>query len=70
MVDVSAKPATLRMAVAQAVISMNQETFEKIRSNTVKKGNVLETARIAGIMAAKKTSELIPNQKKLCKSSI
>ena len=39
---------------------MDQETFEKILDQTVKKGNVLETARIAGIMAAKKTSELIP----------
>jgi cyclic pyranopterin phosphate synthase len=60
MVDVSDKAQSLRIAVAQGIISMNPETYEKIRTQTVKKGNVLETARIAGIMAAKKTSELIP----------
>ena len=60
MVDVTDKKATLRTAVAQAVVSMNPSTFEMIQSQTVKKGNVLETARIAGIMAAKKTSDLIP----------
>ena len=60
MVDVSGKEPTLRVAVAQGVVSMSQETFEKILDQTVKKGSVLETARIAGIMAAKKTSELIP----------
>ncbi len=60
MVDVTDKELTLRVAVAQGVVSMNPETFEKIRDQSVKKGNVLETARIAGIMAAKKTSSLIP----------
>jgi cyclic pyranopterin phosphate synthase len=60
MVDVTDKEPTLRVAVAQGVVSMNLETFEKIRDQSVKKGNVLETARIAGIMAAKKTSSLIP----------
>jgi len=60
MVDVSAKPPTPRIALARGKISMNPETFEKIQSQAVKKGNVLETARIAGIMAAKKTWELIP----------
>ncbi|MCP4107551.1 MAG: cyclic pyranopterin monophosphate synthase MoaC [Desulfobacteraceae bacterium] len=60
MVDVSEKAPTLRVAFAQGIVSMNPSTFEKIRSQAVKKGNVLETARIAGIMAAKKTSELIP----------
>ncbi len=60
MVDVSEKKATFRIAVAQGVISMNPDTFEKIKSQKVKKGNVLETARIAGVMAAKKTPELIP----------
>jgi cyclic pyranopterin phosphate synthase len=60
MVDVSGKESTLRVAVAQGVVSMNQETLEKILDQTVKKGNVLETARIAGIMAAKKTPDLIP----------
>ena len=60
MVDVTDKDATLRTAVAQATISMNPETLHKIITQAVKKGNVLETARIAGIMSAKKTSELIP----------
>ena len=60
MVDVTEKRATLRVAVAQGIVSMNPDTFEKIMNQTVQKGNVLETARIAGIMAAKKTSELIP----------
>ena len=60
MVDVTDKEHSLRVAVAQGVVSMNPETFEKIRDQSVKKGNVLETARIAGIMAAKKTSELVP----------
>ena len=60
MVDVTEKKPTLRVAVARGVVSMNPETYEKILSQSVKKGNVLETARIAGIMAAKKTSELIP----------
>ncbi len=60
MVDVSDKASTTRVALAQGGVSMNQSTFEKIYGQTVKKGNVLETARIAGIMAAKKTAELIP----------
>lgn len=60
MVDVTDKEATLRTAVAQALISMEPATFEMIQNRAVKKGNVLETARIAGIMAAKKTSDLIP----------
>ena len=60
MVNVTDKKPTLRVAVAQGVVSMNPETFKMIQNQTVKKGNVLETARIAGIMAAKKTSDLIP----------
>lgn len=60
MVDVSKKAMSDRIALAQAVVSMNPETFEKIISMKVKKGNVLETARIAGVMATKKTAELIP----------
>ena len=60
MVDVTDKKPTLRVAVAQGVVSMNPATFEMIQNQTIKKGNVLETARIAGIMSAKKTSELIP----------
>jgi len=60
MVDVTEKEPTLRVAVAQGIVSMNPDTFDKIMNQTVQKGNVLETARIAGIMAAKKTAELIP----------
>ncbi len=60
MVDVTAKKPTVRTAVAGGEIFMNPETFDLIQNQKVKKGNVLETARIAGIMAAKKTSELIP----------
>ena len=60
MVDVSEKAATQRMAVACGKISMSPETLEKIRNSGVKKGNVLETARIAGVMAAKRASDLIP----------
>jgi cyclic pyranopterin phosphate synthase len=60
MVDVTDKKATLRSAVAGGLISMKPKTFDMIKDQKVKKGNVLETARIAGIMAAKKTSELIP----------
>lgn len=60
MVDVSVKDTTPRMAVAQGIIAMSPETFELIQQQAVAKGNVLETARIAGIMAAKKTAELIP----------
>lgn len=60
MVDVSAKPATVREAVAEGRITMSAEALAAIRAGAVKKGDVLATARIAGIMAAKKTSELIP----------
>lgn len=60
MVDVTEKKPTLRIAKAQGVVSMNSDTLEKIMSRTTAKGNVLETARIAGIMAAKNTSGLIP----------
>ena len=60
MVDVTEKASTVRTAVTQGIVSMQPETFDRIRDQTVKKGNVLETARIAGIMAAKRTSELIP----------
>jgi cyclic pyranopterin phosphate synthase len=60
MVDVSEKSATERVAVAEAVIAISQETFDLVVAGEIKKGDVLATARIAGIMAAKKTSELIP----------
>ena len=60
MVDVGEKPPTDRRAVAQAVVVMQPETFARITDRRVKKGNVLETARIAGVMATKKTADLIP----------
>lgn len=60
MVDVAGKPATHRVAVAQGRITMNPATLAIILEGTAKKGDVLGIARIAGIMAAKKTSELIP----------
>lgn len=60
MVDVTEKKNTVRVAVAHGVVAVSPETFTKIESQTIKKGNVLETARIAGTMAAKKTADLIP----------
>jgi cyclic pyranopterin phosphate synthase len=60
MVDVAAKPATHRVAVATGVIEMRAETLALIESGSAKKGDVLGVARIAGIQAAKKTSDLIP----------
>ncbi len=60
MVDVGAKPATHRVAVATGRIEMQPETLALIESGTAKKGDVLGIARIAGIMAAKRTSDLIP----------
>ena len=60
MVDVSEKEITLREAVASGVISMKPDTFRMIMNKEIVKGDVLEVAKIAGIMAAKKTSELIP----------
>ena len=60
MVDVSAKADTVRQAVAEGRITMSAEALTAIREGSAKKGDVLATARIAGIMAAKKTSELIP----------
>jgi cyclic pyranopterin phosphate synthase len=60
MVDVGAKEATQRTAVAEGFIAMTAETLKLALSGDAKKGDVLAAARIAGIMAAKKTSELIP----------
>ena len=60
MVDVSAKPDSHRMARATGAIRMSAEALEAIVRNTVKKGDVLGVARVAGILAAKRTSELIP----------
>ena len=60
MVDVAGKALTERVAVAESSVSMKPETLELIVSGNSKKGDVLATARIAGIMAAKKTHDLIP----------
>ena len=60
MVDVSSKPVVLREAVARGEIRLRKETIALIQSNKIAKGNVLATARIAGIQAAKRTAELIP----------
>ena len=60
MVDVTAKPDTVREAVAEGQITMSVTALDAVKAGSAKKGDVLATARIAGIMAAKKTSELIP----------
>ena len=60
MVDVSAKPETERVAVAEGFIAMRPETLDLIVEGRAAKGDVLACARVAGIMAAKKTSDLIP----------
>jgi cyclic pyranopterin phosphate synthase len=60
MVDVSAKPDTDRMATAGGSIRMKAETLRAIQRNSLAKGDVLSVAKVAGIMAAKRTSELIP----------
>jgi cyclic pyranopterin phosphate synthase len=60
MVDVSGKDVTVRMARATGAIRMQRETLEAIQANTIAKGDVLGVARLAGIMAAKRTSELVP----------
>ena len=60
MVDVTAKAETERVAVAKGRVLMKQETLDLIAANEVKKGDVLGVARVAGIMAAKKTGEMIP----------
>src|SRR6201996_2288016 len=60
MVDVTAKPATERTAIAEGCVVMSKATLGLIQSGNAKKGDVLATARVAGIMAAKRTSELIP----------
>lgn len=60
MVDVSGKPVTAREAVALGVITMNEAAFAALAGGTVQKGDVLGVARVAGIMATKHTSDLIP----------
>ena len=60
MVDVAEKPVTLRTAVAAGRVLVNEETFALLESGGTKKGNVLAVAQVAGIMGAKRTSDLIP----------
>lgn len=60
MVDVSAKPETLRIAIAKGEVRLKPETLDLIRQGLMKKGDVLTVAQIAGIMAAKRTADLIP----------
>jgi cyclic pyranopterin phosphate synthase len=60
MVDVSAKPVMFREAVARGEIRLRRDTLKLIETQTIAKGNVMATARLAGILAAKKTGELIP----------
>ena len=60
MVDVGEKAETKREALASGVIRMSEECFQKVKEGSMKKGDVLGVARIAGIMGAKKTAELIP----------
>ena len=70
MVDVSAKAETKREAVASGSVSMKKETFEMILGGTAEKGDVLGVARVAGIMAAKKTPDIIPMCHPLSISSV
>lgn len=60
MVDVAAKPSTERAATAEGAVRMSRAAFELVESNAVSKGDVLGTARLAGIQAAKRTADLIP----------
>ncbi|MDD4588156.1 MAG: cyclic pyranopterin monophosphate synthase MoaC [Heliobacteriaceae bacterium] len=60
MVDVTVKADTSREAVARGRVTMSRETFERIREGTIAKGDVLGVARVAGIMAVKRTADLIP----------
>jgi cyclic pyranopterin phosphate synthase len=70
MVDVSAKPATERSATAKGSVLMQPETLALIRAGGVKKGDVLSVARLAGIMGAKRTPDLIPLCHPLALSSV
>ncbi len=70
MVDVGAKPATLREAVAEGRVRMNPATFKKALDGDAKKGSVRAAAEFAGIMAAKRTAELIPLCHQIALSSI
>jgi len=60
MVDISEKTDTLRTAIATTSVIVNKEIYDKITNNKIKKGDVLAVAQVAGIMAAKKTADIIP----------
>ena len=60
MVDISEKSETARIAIAQSSIKVSEEIYEKITNREIKKGDVLAVAQVAGIMAAKKTADIIP----------
>ncbi len=60
MVDITDKTSTTRTAIARSSVQVNKEIYEKITQNAIKKGDVLAVAQVAGIMAAKKTSDIIP----------
>jgi cyclic pyranopterin monophosphate synthase len=60
MVDISEKHETIRTAIAKSSITVSKEIYDKINNNDIKKGDVLAVAQVAGIMAAKKTSDIIP----------
>jgi cyclic pyranopterin phosphate synthase len=70
MVDVGAKEITKRIAIARATVTMQAATIKLIQTRTAKKGDVLAVAQLAGIMAAKKTSDLIPLCHPLALSSV
>lgn len=70
MVDVSDKPDTVRTAVARGAVVLAQDTLSMIQKGEIPKGNVYTTARIAGIMAAKKVGELIPLCHPLCLTNV
>ena len=60
MVDISGKPETMRVAVAKGEVVMNQDTLSLVATGNLKKGDLIAVAQIAGVMAAKRTAELIP----------
>lgn len=60
MVDITHKEDTVRVAVAQTSVTVSREIYEKMTSNAIEKGDVLAVAQVAGVMAAKKTADLIP----------
>ncbi|BBW98283.1 cyclic pyranopterin monophosphate synthase accessory protein [Geobacillus subterraneus] len=60
MVDITGKEETVRVAVARTNVTVSQEIYEKIKGRDIKKGDVLAVAQVAGVMAAKKTADLIP----------